>query len=306
MPIITPLDSPKLSVALLLKQPLLISRSLSSMIYQRLVADRLFAIGSPEQVAGGAVRYQKSETIFPNRNPLEMSQRSEFIRAGWDETVLTEAVKQYGLAVPISGLMIRRNQMDMVRRGMLKLSNQITKFIDTKAMAVLIAAAVAESNQFAAAAVWAPGADIYADLVNAKGRIEDANEGYIADTLLIPPVLRDKILNNTGIRAMMPREGGNTTPQTGALPGILGFENIWVTNALASTNAVVASQGIVGTIADETPNAEEGFSGFTPQPPFRTVWVKIDKDQEDFVVKAARWPAIYAAEPKAVASITGA
>ena len=53
--------SPTLTVDALLKQPRLLARSLTNLVAKRFVADKLFTKGTPEQVAGGAAQYQKSE-----------------------------------------------------------------------------------------------------------------------------------------------------------------------------------------------------------------------------------------------------
>lgn len=308
MPVITALDSPKLSVAVLLKQPQLISRALTSLIYSRLIADKVLAPGTPDQVAGGSARYQKSESIFPNQSVIEMGARSEFPRAGWDETVFTEIVRQFGLAVPINNLMIRRNQMDMVRRGIIKLANQITLLIDGRAISRIISEATTIANTVTAAAAWTASADAYADIVDAKAKIENWNEGYYVDTMIVGNTLRDKLLKNKAIRDMMPRERLDNPYSTGMLPRLLGIENVYSTSSasIAADQCILMCSGVTGTIADEAPDPMEGFSSYAPGEPFKPVWVKIDKDNEDQVIKAARWPAIWIAEPKSCALISSA
>lgn len=300
-------DSPTLSVQALLKQPDLMARQLSLLQFQALIADRIFALGSPRQVMGGSARYQQSESIFPDvAADTDIPDRSEFPRATWDTNVQTAPVKQYGLEVELSNLTIRRNQVDQVTRAMMRIANAITSGIDTTAIGLLRSTAIATGQTAAAAAAWAPSADILSDLVDARGVVLNAREGYKPDTLIISEALRDKVLKNAALRDMLPRENPNTHVQTAALPHILGFENVYVSSANTADEAFVVAAQVVGTIADEDPDAIEGWTTYNMDAPYKPVWVSVEKEGRSQIVTGARWPAMYVAEPKAVRRITGA
>src|SRR4051794_38924521 len=175
--------SPQLTVDALLKRPTLIARALTALTSKRFVADYIFSHGTPDQVAGGAAWYERSENIYPDRGAEEVGVRSEFPRSGWTEAILTALVKKYGLEIPISFEAIRRNQIDQIQRALRKLANAVTKFVDTQAMSLLTTDPAIQTA--AAAATWTASATtIISDLANARKLIADQDEGYEGDTLI--------------------------------------------------------------------------------------------------------------------------
>ncbi len=300
--------SPTLTVDALLKQPEIISRALTSLASKRFVADRIFTRGTGAQVAGGGARYQKSESIYTDRDAEEVGVRAEFPRAAWSEALYTAEVKQYGLEVPINELAIRRSQMDVVARAERKLANAVVKFIDTKAMTLITTDA--DVQTFAASGDWSTAAtDIVADLAEARRLIDVQSEGYEADTLIVNPAQLKDLLVDKDIRDAMPRETSDSTVQTGRIPNlrVLGLELIVTPNLTAGTALVLQSK-IVGTIADETPDAAEGYTGYDPGEGQSPIYVKVyDEPQgSDKIVRAARWPAMWLAEPKSAVKLTSA
>lgn len=306
MPPLAP-SSPQLSVDVLLKNPQIIRRRLTDLTWKRFVADKVFMKGSPEQVAGGGARFQRSEGIFfDGSGPEEVGFRSEFPRASWTEAILEAAVKAYGLEFPINDLAIRRNAIDMVERGLIKLSNGLVKFVDTKAMSLLTTDAAVQT--MSASADWTTSTtDIIHDLNHARKLIVTAEEGYIADTVIINDDQYEDIMNNPALRLAMPRESQASFVQTGVMPRTLGFDFI-PTSRLASGTVIVMNAKVAGTIADEAPS-EGGYATYQPQDATQTpIWVKQYREEpnSDTIVRGVRWPAMWLAEPKAVCVITGA
>src|SRR4051812_47185319 len=172
--------SPTLTVKALLQQPTLLSRELVNLVNKRLIADRLFVKGTPDQVAGGTIRYQQLESIYVDDDPDEIAEGADFPFTDWTEVVKSDIVRQYGFGVRVTNLAIRRNQRDMVLRGQVKLANRIVRFIDTKAMAVLEdAGGTAGVQTQAASALWTTAAtDIISDLAAAQEKIETQDNGY--------------------------------------------------------------------------------------------------------------------------------
>lgn len=305
--------SPTLSVRALLNQPTLLSRELVNLVYKRLIADRLFVRGSAEQVAGGAMRYQQLESIFVDDDPDEIAEGADFPLTDWTEVLKTEPVRQYGFGVRVTNLAIRRNQRDMVARGQRKLANRLVKFIDTKAMAVLEdAGGVAGVQTQAASALWTTaGTDIIADIGAAQEKIETQDNGYNGfegATLVLHTNMRDALLNNTVLRAALPRETTDSQIRTGMMAPFLGVREILFTPQITSTKAILLDTTMAGTIADERPDASERWVSYDPGPGFSPVYVKVEDDGKPAVHKrvyAGRWPAIALPEPKAVVVITG-
>lgn len=308
MPPLAP-TSPALTVDVLLKNPQIIRRRLTDLTYKRFVADRVFMKGSPEQVAGGGARYQRSESIFfeSGRDVEKVGFRSEFPRAGWSEAILEAYVKAYGLEFPINDLAIRRNAIDMVERGLIKLSNGLVRYVDTVAM-TLLQDTTQGVQTFAAGGDWTTAAtDIIFDLNRARQAIETQEEGYVADTVIVNDAQFADLLNDADIRLSMPRESRDSFIQTGVLPNLLGFDIIR-TQRLTAGVVIVMNSKVAGTIADEEPS-EGGYSSYQPGDPSQTpIWTKQYREEpnSDTIIRGVRWPAMWLAEPKSVVKITGA
>lgn len=299
--------SPQLTVDALLKQPRLIARALTDLANKRFVADRIFSRGTPEMVAGGAAQYQKSESIYLDRDFEEVGVRAEFPRATWSEAIFTEAVRKYGLEVPIAFESVRRNQMDQLARAERKLANGLVKFVDTVAMARLIADASILTG--AASGDWTTAAtDIVLDIATARKAINDQEEGYDADTMVVNGAQELDLLNDKDIRDALPRETQNSTVQTGRPPLLLGINQILVTNQLTAGTVFILNAKVVGTIADEQPEASEGYASYSPGPGQAPMYVKryVEDGRDEHILRAARFPAMWIAEPKAAFKITGA
>lgn len=300
--------SPQLTVDVLLKNPAIIRRRLTDLTLKRFVADRIFMRGTADQVAGGGARFQRSEGIFfeSGRDVEEVGIRAEFPRAGWSEAILEAYVKQYGMEFPVNDLAVRRNQIDMVERGLIKLANGIVRYVDTVAMTLITTDAGVQT--FAASGDWTTAAtDIIADLNKARLQIETQEEGYEADTVVLNDAQYQDLMNDADIRAAMPRESSDTFVQTGRMPRILGFDFIR-TSRLAAGTVLVLNSKVAGTIADEAPT-EGGYTAYASQDSAQApIYVKQyrEENHSDTIVRGVRWPAMWLAEPASVVKITGA
>jgi hypothetical protein len=307
MPTTYPGGGPRVTVEALLRQPRLIARALTDLATKRFVADRIFARGSAEQVQGGAVLYQQSESIYTDRDPEEVGVRSRYPRAGWTEAILAAAVKKYGLEVPISDEAKRRNQLDVVQRAQRKLVNSVVKFVDGLAMSLFLNDA--NVLTFAGSGDWSTAAtDIIFDVARAVNLIGLQDEGYEADTLIVNSAQELDLLVDKDVRDALPREGGiQNSVITGRAVPMLGLRQIVATNQLAAGTAIVTESQMVGTIADEQPGADENYMAFNPGAGMATVWVKVYREEgaDETIVRAARFPAMWLAEPKAAVKITG-
>lgn len=298
---------PEMTVDALLATPRVLVRNLTDLVHGRYVADQIFARGTADQIAGGVAWYQRSESIFPNRDPEEVGVRAEFPRAGWSEEVRSAFVRKYGLEVPISFESARRNQVDMLTRGQRKLANALVKMVDGLAMTLLTTDA--DVLTAAASGDWSTAAtSIVSDIANARKVIADQDEGYEPDTLIVNPAQELDLINDSEIRDALPRETAANAVRTGRAAPVLGLERILVTPRLTAGTVLLVTSKIAGTIADEQPGANEGYTSFSPGAGFAPVHVKIrqDHDHDDHIVRAARFPAMWLAEPKSVFKITGA
>lgn len=300
--------SPRLTVDALLKQPRILARNLTDIAAKRFVADKVLAEGTPEMVAGGSAVYQKSESIYPDASqtaPLEVGVRAEFPRAGWTEEIFTAAVSKYGLEIPISFESQRRNQMDQLARAQRKLGNALVKFVD--GLMVTMLETDTDMLTDTASADWSTSStDIIADIADFRKQIYDLDEGYEPDTLLMNPAQELDLLMDPDIRAALPRETNQSAIQTGVAPLILGIRQMLVTPSVTAGTVFLLESKTIGTIADEQPDAREGY--FADSTQNGKIFVKIYEEtkRDEHVVRAARFPAMWLSEPKAALRATGA
>lgn len=305
MPVTYPGGGPRITVEALLRNPRFIARALTDLARKRFVSDRIFARGNVE---GGAVLYQKAESIYTDRDAEEVNPRSEYPRAGWSEEVFAAVVKKYGLEVPISDEAKRRNQMDVVSRAQRKLANAVVKFVDTVAMNLLTTDA--DVQTFAASGDWSTAAtDVIFDIAKAQNLISAQDEGYAGDTMIVNPAQELDLISDKDIRDALPREGSiRNSVVTGQPVPMLGLRQILPTNALSAGTVLVLESQIVGSIADEAPLADEGYAAYSPGDGQANVYVKTYRNEgvDETIVRGARFPAMWIAEPKAAVKITGA
>lgn len=298
-----PQRTPTLTVAAYLKRPELLTRALTSLTYQRFVADRIFLQGSPESVAGGAVEYQQSESIFPDRDAETTAPRTEFPRASWTESVLTAVVEQHGLEIPINGLAVRRNRIDQLQRGLVKLSNAVVKYVDSMAITMLLAGA----GNSAAGDSWATAGNAADNIAEVIQAVEDENEGYEVDTLIVNGAQHLQLMKDDDLRNAQPRESPANAIVTGRIAPFLGLRQILRTNTIPAGTALLMDSRMAGTIADEQPDPQEGYSSYVPSPDHRPIFVKqyIEDRSDDHIIRGVRWPAMWISEPGAIYKLTG-
>ena len=309
MPTTYPGGGPRITVEALLKQPRLIARALTDLVRKRFVADRILMTGSAESVQGGAALYQKSESIYMTPDVEEVGVRAEYPRAAWSEEIFTATVRKYGLEFPVSDENKRRNQLDVVNRAIRKLSNSITKFVDGKAMSLILTDA--DVQTFGASDDWSDSLstarDVIFDIAKAKNLVTALEEGYEPDTMVVNDAQELDLLANSDVRDVLPRESQVNSAITGAPVPLLGLSRVITTGQLTAGTVLVLDSGMAGTIADEMPGADENYTSFNPGAG-KAVYTKIYRHEEtdEAIVRGVRWPAMWLAEPKSIVKITSA
>jgi hypothetical protein len=303
-----PGGGPRITVDTAMKFPNIIARALVDLTYQRFVADRILAKGTPEQVAGGAAIFQRAEGIFPDRVAEQVMPRSEWPRSGWTvPDLFAAAVKKLGLEVPISDEARRRNQLDVLARAQRKLANAVIKFVDGLAMTMITTDAAI--NTYTASNTWTGGsANILGDLAAGRNLVNNADLGYAVDTLVINPAQETAMITDATIRGILPRE---STPRNAAITGqpvpLVGLRQILVTNQMPAGKAILLESGTAGSIADEAPLPDEGYNAYNGGADEPTLYVKQyrEDDRDETIVRCARFPAMWIAEPKSVVYMQG-
>jgi len=304
--------SPTITVNALLKQPRLISRALTNLTAKRFIADKVFQHGSPDEVAGGSMVYQRSESIYldAGQDVEEIAARGDWPRAGWSDQIFTELVKQFGLEIPISNLALRRNQMSQMILGQRRLANNLVRFVDSQAISLLKDTTKNPTIQtYAAPTAWATTATakIAADVAAAQELVDVLDEGYDVDTLILHVSQRPNVLDNADLSNRLPRETTNGMVQTGVAVPFLGLDQILFTNQIGAHEFIALDQDVTGTIADEQPDSEEGFVAYDPGDGQAPIWVKVYEEGrgKDKIIAAGRWPGMILNEPRAVVWGTG-
>lgn len=299
----------QLTLDQMLRQPRLVARDLVNIAAKRFVADRILQRGTPEMVAGGALNYQRDQSIFVNDDPEEAVAPALWPRTTWTEDVRTAAVREYGLEAPILYTSIRRNNMPQLTMAERLIANRTVRFVDKLMFTML--ESDADVQTFGAAAVWTlAGTDILADVARAQEMIElqdNGYDGFEGAVLVLHTSHRDVLLNNTVLRNVLPRETNAGQIQTGMMAPFLGLSEILFSSQITPTLAFVVDRTVAGVIADEAPDAQEGYSAYSPpgsnQAP---MYAKVYDEEQNRrkIVSGGRWPAMALIAPKAVVKIT--
>jgi hypothetical protein len=279
-----------ISLDLFLRSPARVRRVLENLSSQRFIADRIFAAGNAD---GGAVIYDRvtEQDLYTDRDTMEITPGSEFptVGASAPEPEVARVVKRGG-QVQVTYEAVRRDDRDVVRRALTKLSNTLIKQHDQIAVNALIADADvltdAASDEFNDT-----NGDPYGDILTAVNEVEQADLGYAVDTVLLNPQERLTIMLNSDIRQALPRENTAVNPLlSGQLAGLCGIPNWVVSNRVPAGSMIFLNSGIVGSMRDEV-----GLYTRT-----------IDKQEtETWLIQAARVSVPVITDPKAAFVLTG-
>lgn len=279
-----------LTVDLFLKNPTQIRRVLDNLSSQRFIADNAFASG---QAVGGAVIYDQvsEQDLYTDRDIEEIAAGAEFPDVGaTNPTPQVAKVAKRGGRFKVTDEQVRRNNMDVVRRNMRKLTNTIIRKHDAIAIAALLAAPTRTGS---AEVEWnaTSGTDPFADIAGAVSSVEQSDLGYVIDMAIINPQERLSLLTNKVIRESLPRESKSDNPVlSGQLAGLAGIEKWVVSNRCPAGTAIFLNSGVVGTMSDELGM----YVNVIPQPL-----------NEVTVVQAARVSVPVITDPKAAFVMTG-
>ncbi len=282
----------RITVEAFLRTPTRVQRAVVDLTRQRFIADFIYTGGD---AAGGAVVYDRvlAGDLFTTRDVQPIEPGSEFPIVDTGETVpLVAAVTKWGGASIITYEAVRRDQRDVLARQLTKLRNTVIRKVDTVAVAALNADPSVPVAPGAAAWNNTTTGDPISDLEAARSAIDDADLGYMADTVLVNPLQRLRLMARKDIRDSLPREStaGNPVLAGGAaLNGLLGFRWL-VSNRVPAGSAYVLARGVLGSIRDELPL----YSRTVDQP-----------DQERWLIMAARVTVPVITDPLAAFRLTG-
>jgi hypothetical protein len=310
MPHIYPPAPPTLSgdiltISRFLNSPALVQRRLRTIAEARFLADSILT--GRYEVAGGALLYEQTESIYTAKAPEAVNAGAEYPRTpAAPGPAALATVSKWGSDVPVTDEHIKRYGRRAIDIALLKITNYLVRQVDTTAM-TLIGAAVPAGNQITQVASWATPAtsNILLDLTTAAAKIASYDQGYTADTIITTDLGRARILADRNIIAGLARENPNSVTARGDIQEVAGLRILATNNipTLATFYAFVCDSTMLGGLAYERLESPE-YAG----DPANGVesWTRRDPAANDQWLVRGRRPVVpVIQEPNAIAAISG-
>jgi len=294
------LNGQKVTVDWLMNNPVVIYRTLRTLVMQRLIGDKLLA-GRVDLTGSGSAIFGVSEGIFPKRAAERVAPGGEYTLTDDDPGVPAQAnTDKWGLGTEVPQELISRNRMDVVNRKITKLANQIVFGFDAL---VLSAIASAVTNTQPASAAWnTAGADPFLDMMLGGAVVDTLNQGYDVTVVALSPTYFARAVAAAKIIERMPREGDSTLVVTGRMIQVAGLTFLKSTNLPPGVNVMPADPLALGSIATE----RIGGPGWMGSPDDVEVNVEPLQGRDGFLIRARKVAVPMVQEPGAAVKVTGA
>ena len=283
-----------------LSSPAAVTQRLRELTMQRFIADFLLAERTP--APSGTIQVESFEPLYLATDPRPVNPGSEYPRGSETRPTTTLAsVTKWGQELPLTDEAISRYRTNSVDRVLRKLANNTVRTVDTTTLAV-VAAAVTQTQ--AAVASWATTATArpFLDIMLAKAVIDTRDEGFVADTVVLTPILFARLADL--VTNILPREGGDGVVATGNIPEFAGLTFVTSTRLPVSSQPLVCDRQLLGGMAFEDVASPEwdGSSATGPE-------VRVRRDptgNDQWLLGSRRVVVPYVVEPGAGVFITGA
>lgn len=288
-----------LTINRFLQSPTQVTRRLRTLAENRYIADAILT--GRFDVVGGAILYETGESIFADAAPLAVAPGAEYplVTTGTGTSSLASVVK-WGEDSPVTDESIKRRQMDPVERTFTKLVNQNVKTVDAVALSA-ISTAVTQNTAAAAAWATATAAQILNDVEQAAAQVDELNQGYAIDTVVLKPTKWASAMAAFMSAGYFPREGDSPFV-SGQFPDVGGFRWLKSTNVPTAGNALLVDSTQLGGMADE----DLGGPGYTGQGPQGVEGKAIRDEKKDrWLIRVRRVTVPVVLEPAAAWKITG-
>lgn len=254
------LSGDTLTISRFLQSPAAIQRRLRDYTDLRFVSDQILT--QRFRSSGGAVLYDQSESQITDRAVEAVAPGSEYPYANDPTgTAALAAIVKWGQKVRLTDEEIARNALAgaAVDRKFRKVINSVIKQVDTISMSA-VASALADT---AAIATWnnatVANRKPLEDILLAVQTIEDRNQGYRPDTLVVSPKAYTYLMLNDAIAQLRKRETSDNPVYTGMIESVAGLTVIKTPNLPNNLNAFVIDSVALGGMADEVDGAP-GYS----------------------------------------------
>jgi hypothetical protein len=250
------LSGDSLTISRFLQSPAAIQRRLRDYTDLRFVSDQILT--QRLRSAGGAVLYEQSESQLTDRTVEAVAPGSEYPYANTpDGTAALAAIVKWGQKVRLTDEEIARNLYGgaAIDRRFRKVINSVIKQVDTIAMSA-VGSALADT---ATAGIWdsatAANRKPLEDIMLAIQAIEDRNQGYRPDTLVVSTKAYTYLMLNDAIAQLRQREATSNPVYTGMIEQVAGLTVIKTPNMPTATSAFVLDSTALGGMADEVDGA---------------------------------------------------
>lgn len=302
-----------------LKQPNQIARRVLDLVRERFIADFLL-VGRAQAIGGSVILENGDEVQYMDDDPTAVAPGGEYsLTKSVGGTLQTIRTTKWGLDTMVTDEAISRELIDPVNRSFQKLANNMIRYIDGVALAVIASRILAAGGSVAASGSWVGDGTETGDRVAAQRiirdmlRIKAAKEeelvgfGYNFDTVVLRPSQHAVVVSELIISGMLPREAGNPldTVANGGVVNALGMN--WATSThVPFSDPFIVDRDQLGGMASE--NIESpGYSRRSAVPGDIGVEVKSIRDDENdqWRLRSRRVTVPYVLDGKAGFRITG-
>ncbi len=247
----------------------------------------------------GALLYEVGEGSYTDRDPEEIAPGAVYPRAKPTEGAAAFArVPKVGQDVPITDEALQESKRDELRRAAQHVGRKVRRSIDTPA---ILGATAAVTKTVAAQALWtSAGAKAWLDIMLAVASINDEDENYEADTVLLSWTAYAWAAST--LLPSLPRESASGTINTGRLPEIAGLSFAPAklpvgTDAMVLDRKVFGSRGFRRIPSPEyTGDPAVGIETWAGRDPLRN---------DQWLIRGRRPMIAVVREPRAARRITG-
>lgn len=238
-----------LTVSMLVNTPQLIQRTLRSLVLKRLIGHQLLT-GRLDVTGSGSAIFETGESIYAHDEAEIVDALAEYpLTDTGDPTYSVFTVDKYGLATDISDVDIKRNRMDVVSRKLVKIANRIVLGFDSRVLSA-IGSAVSATHPVTSA--WnTTGADQLLDVLLASAAVDDLEEGFNIDAIVLKPVPWARLVASTKVLERAAPAGGDNPLVTGALFQFAGLKFLKSNRLPVGVDAMLADTVSLGTIMFE-------------------------------------------------------
>lgn len=291
------IDGQRISVDRLMNNPVLIYRTLRTLVNERLIGDKILS-GKVDMTGSGSAIFETGESIYSDRAAERVGDMGEYPLTGDAVGPITQVkAEKWALATEFPDTLVARNRMDLASRKLIKLANRLTKQFDEVCLSA-VASAVTQTQ--AATAAWnTEGANPFLDALLSGAKIDELNEGYEVDTIVARPTQFARILGAAKILDHLPREGDSPI-LTGRMVSIAGFNIVKTTNLPPATNVMVLDSKQLGSIAFEDQGG--GYTGSADG--VQTKRIRLE-EADGWRIQARKVGVPMVQEPNAALKVTG-